>query len=114
MIPGSPRSSSDETRRREEVWRAAAVDATATATLRFAQIAQVLDLPLDVVRPFTAAALEVARQYQTECMYANYERRTGHPYPQEGREEETAARSRAWELQLAQLRATLAVHTRVP
>jgi hypothetical protein len=104
MTHGHPKATPDDVRRREEIWRAAVSDVAATAAARYVELATVLGLPADVARPFVSACLEAARQYQTGCMYANYERRTGHPYPDEGREHEDESRAKAWEAEVAALR----------
>jgi hypothetical protein len=40
-------------------------------------------------------------------MYANYEKRTGHPYPDEGHENEDKVWAQAWDMALARLQSTL-------
>jgi hypothetical protein len=97
----------DEERRREEAWHGATQEVVERATGRYSQLARLLGLGPRSTRAFVSAALEAARQYQTGCMYANYERRTGHPYPDEGRDNEDVIRATAWDMELSRLRATL-------
>ena len=94
----------EEERRREETWRQQTGEVMRTATQRFLQIAAVLDLDAKTTEAFVSVAMETARQYQTGCMYANYEKRTGHPYPDEGRENEEAVWDSNWRAALDWLR----------
>jgi hypothetical protein len=108
MIHGNPRpQTADEDRRREEVWHAATMEVIARATERYTQLARLLGLGPRGTRSFVSTALEAARQYQAGCMYANYERRTGHPYPDEGRDTEDVIQATAWDMELSRLKATL-------
>lgn len=97
-----------EERRREEVWRMQTADVIATASDRFHEIAALLALDTKATEAFVSTAMEVARQYQTGCMYANYEKRTGHPYPHEGHDSEEAMREANWRAAFDWLRASLA------
>jgi hypothetical protein len=97
----------EEQRRREALWRDATSEVIETATERYNQIAGLLGLGPAAARAFVSAAMEATRQYQTGYMYANYERRTGHPFPDEGRENEEAAWAAAWSSELAGLEAAL-------
>lgn len=108
MNHGGPRTvTAEEERRREEAWHATTAEVIAQAGERFSQIAHVLHLGPRAGRAFVSAAFEVARQYQTGCMYANYERRTGHPYPLEGRSGEDTFRDTAWSMELTRLRSVV-------
>jgi hypothetical protein len=108
MIPGNPHAPTmEEERRREDVWHAATLEVIARATERYTQLARLLGLGPRGTRAFVSTALEAARHYQTGCMYANYERRTGHPYPDEGRDNEDVIRATAWDMELSRLKATL-------
>ena len=105
--PSSHRLDHHEERAREEKWREATADVIAIAHDRYATMAQILKLSPTASHAFIDAAMEATRQYQTGCMYANYEKRTGHPYPDEGRDNEEDAWRAAWETQLTQLRRAL-------
>jgi hypothetical protein len=94
----------EEERRREETWRQQTAEVTRTATQRYLQIAAVLGLDAKTTEAFVSVAMETTRQYQTGCMYANYEKRTGHPYPDEGRENEEAVWDANWSAALDWLR----------
>jgi ribosomal protein S12 methylthiotransferase accessory factor YcaO len=107
MTEHSHRSHFPDDRRREELWETATSEVTVRATERYAQLARLLGLGPRTTRAFVSAAMEAARQYQTGCMYANYERRTGHPYPDEGRDNEDVIRATAWDMELTRLKATL-------
>jgi hypothetical protein len=87
----------DEERRREEVWRSRTGEVITLASDRFRDMGSVLGLDAHAAEAFVSAAMEVTRQYQTGCMYANYEKRTGHPYPDEGRENEQVVWDGNWE-----------------
>jgi hypothetical protein len=109
MIQQSQRPTrADEERKREATWQAATAEVIAVTADRFTQLARTLGLEGRVARAFVRTAMEAARQYQTGCKYANYERRTGHPYPDEGRENEDAARAAAWDVELSRLAAIVA------
>jgi hypothetical protein len=95
-----------EERRREELWRVQTADVIRIASDRFHQIADVLGLDATSAEAFVSSAMEVTRQYQTGTMHANYEKRTGHPYPDEGRENEEAVWEGNWVRALAWLRET--------
>jgi hypothetical protein len=95
-----------EERRREELWREQTADVIRTAIDRYHQIAAALELDPKAVEAFVSAAMETTRQYQTGYMYANYEKRTGHPYPDEGRENEEAVWEANWQAALEWLRST--------
>ena len=97
----------EEERRREANWRAQTADVTRTATERYLQIAAVLRLEAKATEAFVSAAMEATRQYQTGCMYANYEKRTGHPWPDEGRDNQEAVWEANWRSALDWLRAAL-------
>jgi hypothetical protein len=99
--------SSAEQRRREETWHAATAEVIAHATERYDSMGRLLGLGPRARSAFVSTALEAARQYQTGCLYANYERRTGHPYPDEGRDNEDVVRAAAWEMEVARLQAAL-------
>jgi hypothetical protein len=97
-----------EDRRREEVWREQIADVVTTASERFHHIAALLALDPRAAEAFVSTAMEVARQYQTGCMYANYEKRTGHPYPAEGRGNEEVVWEANWRAAYDWLRESLA------
>lgn len=97
----------EEERRREEVWRTATSEVITIATERYTQLAALLGLGPQSARAFVGAAMEATRQYQTGYMYANYEKRTGHPYPDEGHESEDKVWGQSWDLALGRLKATL-------
>jgi hypothetical protein len=101
-----PTSSADQ-RRREETWHAATAEVIAEATGRYDSLGRLLGLGPHARSAFVSAALEAARQYQTGFLYANYERRTGHPYPDEGRDNEDVVRAAAWEMEVARMQAAL-------
>jgi hypothetical protein len=107
MIQGNPRGPVEDDHRREASWEAATGEVIARATERYTQVARLLGLGARATRAFVSASLEAAREYQTGCMYANYERRTGHPYPDEGRGNEDVIRATAWDMELTRLKATL-------
>jgi hypothetical protein len=96
----------DEDHRREEIWRAATEEVTSIATERYRELAILLGLTEQAGKAFVNAAMEATRQYQTGHMYANYEKRTGHPYPYEGHDNEEEAWAAAWQLALSRLKAT--------
>jgi hypothetical protein len=96
-------TSQEEERRREAVWRAATGEVIALATARYQELARVLGLPADASSAFVAAAMEATRQYQTSYMYANYEKRTGHPYPDEALDIEEESWAAAWQMTLKYL-----------
>ena len=97
----------EEERRREQIWRESTGDVIETAHDRYVEIAKLLGLNPSAANAFVNACMEATRQYQTGYMYANYEKRTGHPYPDEGRENEEDAWRAAWEMHLGQLRRAL-------
>jgi hypothetical protein len=97
----------EEERRREEVWRTATNEVIGIATERYHQLARLLGLGPQSAKAFVGAAMEATRQYQTGYMYANYEKRTGHPYPDEGHENEDKVWAQAWDMALARLQSTL-------
>ena len=97
-----------EDRRREEVWRGQIADVVNTASERFHQMAALLALTPKATEAFVSTAMEVTRQYQTGCMYANYEKRTGHPYPAEGRENEELVWEANWRASYDWLKDSLA------
>ena len=96
MIQSATHLSIEEERRREEIWRAQTSDVIRTATDRYREIAAALKLDVRTAEAFVSAAMEATRQYQTGCMYANYEKRTGHPYPDDGRETEEGVWEANW------------------
>ncbi len=96
MVQSSVYVTIEEERRREEIWRAQTADVIRTATERYAQIAAALHLDARTIEAFISAAMETTRQYQTGCMYANYEKRTGHPYPDEGHDNDEAVWEANW------------------
>lgn len=113
MLHSGPRTlTAEEERRREEAWHASTAEVIARAGERFGQIAHVIGLGPRASRAFVAAAFEIARQYQTGCMYANYERRTGHPYPAEGRAGDDAYGDAAWSMELTRLRSVVEAERR--
>jgi hypothetical protein len=97
----------EEDRRREEVWRLQTGDVIRTASDRFHQIAQLLQLDSKATAAFVSAAMEATRQYQTGYMFANYEKRTGHPYPDEGHDNEENVWAANWVAALEWLRDAL-------
>jgi hypothetical protein len=98
-----------EERRREERWRAQTSEVIGKAAERYHEIAAALGLDAKTTEAFVTAAMEAARQYQTGCMYANYEKRTGHPYPDEGRDNEEMVWEANWRATLEWLRNTRGV-----
>jgi hypothetical protein len=106
MIDRTSRFAREE-RRREEVWLAGTNEAAHAAMDRYSQLAVMLGVPPRARRAFVSAALEAARQYQMACMYANYERRTGHPYPHEGHVHDDVVSESAWLGELERMRACL-------
>lgn len=98
----------EEERRREENWRAQTADVIRTATERYLQIAAALRLDAKATEAFVSAAMETTRQYQTGYMYANYEKRTGHPYPGEGHANEELVWEANWRSAFDWLRSSLA------
>jgi hypothetical protein len=104
--------SSEEQRRREETWHAATAEVIAEATERYNSVGRLLGLSPRARSAFVSTALEAARQYQTGCLLANYERRTGHPYPDEGRDNEDVVRAAAWAMEVARLQAALSADRR--
>jgi hypothetical protein len=98
----------DEERRREEVWRSQTADVARTASDRFHQIAELLKLDGKATEAFVSTAMEATRQYQTGYMFANYEKRTGHPYPDEGHDNEESVWQANWASALEWLRTSLA------
>src|SRR5688572_14269641 len=94
----------EEERRREELWKSQTADVIRLASDRFHQIAGLLKLDSKATEAFVTTAMEVARQYQTGYMYANYEKRTGHPYPDEGHENEEHVWEANWAASLEWLR----------
>jgi cystathionine beta-lyase family protein involved in aluminum resistance len=101
-----------ESHKREEVWAAATGEVIAIATQRYAQLARLLGLGSHAAGIFVSAVMEATRQYQTGYMYANYERRTGYPYPDEGRENEERVWAATWTTELARLESALAAERR--
>ena len=106
-MPQSHSASLQEERRREEVWRAQVAEVSRIANERFHEIAALIDLGPKETEAFVSTAMEVTRQYQTAYMYANYEKRTGHPYPDEGRDNEEVVWDANWERATSWLRTTL-------
>lgn len=104
MIQSSTHLSIEEERRREEIWRAQTADVIRTAADRYREVAAALKLDPKTAEAFVSAAMEATRQYQTGYMYANYEKRTGHPYPDEGRESEEMVWEANWRSALEWLR----------
>jgi hypothetical protein len=98
----------EEDRRREENWRVQTADVIRTAVDRYHEVADALKLDTRTCEAFVSAAMEATRQYQTGYMYANYEKRTGHPYPDEGRENEEAVWEANWRSAIEWLRKTAA------
>jgi hypothetical protein len=91
----------------EEERRRETTDVIRIASERFHEIAAVLKLDAKATEAFVSTAMETARQYQTGYMYANYEKRTGHPYPDEGHENEESVWAANWSASLEWLRASL-------
>ena len=108
MIQSSTHLSIEEERRREANWRSQTADVIRTAADRFRDVAAVLKLDAKTTEAFVSAVMEATRQYQTGYMYANYEKRTGHPYPDEGRENEEAVWDANWRAALEWLRSAAA------
>lgn len=106
MIDRTSRFAREE-RRREEVWLAGTNEAAHAAMDRYSQLASMLGVPPRARRAFVSAAFEAARQYQMACMYANYERRTGHPYPHEGHAHDDLVGQSTWLSELERMRASL-------
>jgi hypothetical protein len=106
MIQSTTHHSIAEERRREENWRAQTADVIRTALDRYREVADALKLDTRTCEAFVSAAMEATRQYQTGYMYANYEKRTGHPYPDEGRENEEAVWEANWRSAIEWLRNT--------
>jgi hypothetical protein len=98
----------EEERRREQIWRDQTADVIRTANQRFLQIAAALKLDPKATEALVSAAMENTRQYQTGYMYANYEKRTGHPYPQEGHDNEELVWEANWRAALEWLERSLA------
>lgn len=97
----------EEERRREANWRSQTADVIRQATERYLQIAAALKLDAKATEALVSAAMEVTRQYQTGYMYANYEKRTGHPWPDEGRANEELVWEANWRAALDWLRTAL-------
>jgi hypothetical protein len=97
----------DEDRRREEIWRTATSEVATIAAERYRQLAGMLGLSEQATNAFVSAAMEATRQYQTGYMYANYEKRTGHPYPYEGHDNEEEAWAAAWDQALSRFKSML-------
>lgn len=97
----------EEERRREARWRDQTADVIRTTTERYLQIAAALKLDAKATEAFVSAAMEVARQYHAGSTYANYEKRTGHPWPDEGRENQDAVSEASWQAAFDWLRAAL-------
>ena len=106
-MPQSHSASLQEDRRREDIWRDQVAEVIRTASDRFHQIAAMLKLGPKETEAFVSTAMEVTRQYQTAYMYANYEKRTGHPYPDEGRDNEEKVWEKNWEQATDWLKTTL-------
>lgn len=92
-----------ELSRREGAWREAIAEAEVRAARRLDRIGTVLGLDTGVRRALAAAGLEIARQFAAESTYANYEHRTGMPWPDEGRALDSQERDAAWRLALENL-----------
>lgn len=108
MLRPDQRTTVLEERRREAGWRAATREAENRTLSQYAEMAHVLRLEPGIRRAWMSAALEAARQYHESCMYASYERRTGHPYPPEAHEHDQAVNEQVWAGELARLRACVA------
>ena len=102
----------EEERNREIAWRAATGEVIALAMQRYVELARLLNLGPQAASAFVSAAMEATRQYQTGYMFANYERRTGHPYPDEGLENEEGAWAASWQAAIARLRTVLETERR--
>jgi hypothetical protein len=102
----------EDERKRETTWRAATGEVIATAMQRYVELAQLMGLGPMAAPAFVSAAMEATRQYQTGYMYANYERRTGHPYPDEGLANEEEAWAAAWRSEVSRLKTLLEAEQR--
>ncbi len=89
--------------RRESIWRDAIASAENKARRRLSLVATRLDMPPSITPVFVHAGLEIARQFAAESTYANYEHRTGSPWPEEWRGLDDEERESAWRLTLEQL-----------
>jgi hypothetical protein len=94
-------------RTREQVWERERSHNVSETRSRLRQIAAHLPLGERARRAVVDAALEAARFHAMECTYANYELRTGSPYPPERRELEEAHERGDWEACLARLEESL-------
>ena len=107
MVQSSVLVTIEEERRREANWRMQTAEVTRMAAERYHEIAGVLGLDPKVTEAFVSTAMEATRQYQRGYMYANYEKRTGHPYPDEGRDAEENTWDANWATSLEWLRNTM-------
>lgn len=89
--------------RREVAWRDAITEAEANAVLGLRQTAELLGLHGDARLALVGAGLEIARTFAAEYTYANYEHRTGMPWPDEGRVLDGEERRAAWRMALERL-----------
>jgi hypothetical protein len=92
-----------ELARREAAWKTAICDAEERARRRLDEVCDRLALDRSLRRPIVRAAMEVARDFAIESMYANYEHRTGTPWPGEWRELHDEEREAAWRSTLESL-----------
>jgi hypothetical protein len=91
--------------RREAAWKEALRDAEDRARQRLDAICQHLGLDAASTGALVHGAMEVARQFSAESTYANYEHRTGTPWPEEWREFDEEERQAAWRIALERVEA---------
>lgn len=96
-----------EQRRREAAWKSANDENRSVARQHFRDIARSIGVGADAEPAFITACMEVARRYATDSGYANYALRTGHPWPDEGRDAEERRMEQAWRSALEQLEKAL-------
>jgi hypothetical protein len=94
-------------RTQEQVWERERTHIVAETRSRLRHVAGCLPIGPAARRAVVEAAMEAARFHAMECTYANYELRTGSPYPPERRELEEEHERADWEACLARLEESL-------